>query len=252
MPRSRREFLAKGSLGLMGAAMTGKTAGAKQTPPTPGAPPAFGTSAPVGPAVSPATFAEGEKLMQVEMKPQELAQAAGNWQQSLASVYERRVGPRKLHLEETISPATVWNPTLPGTTSGPTRDAFTLPANPAPPLPTKDEDIAFAPVTSLSAWIKSRQLTSERLTNIYLKRLETFDPTLHCVITLTRDRALEQSPPVDIAARCTAFPGERKTSSTRQASAQPTAPSLTATASPQKTLPSPRASMKPVPSSSQN
>jgi Asp-tRNA(Asn)/Glu-tRNA(Gln) amidotransferase A subunit family amidase len=33
-------------------------------------------------------------------------------------------------------------------------------------------------------WIKSRQITSERLTNIYLKRLETFDPKLHCVITL--------------------------------------------------------------------
>jgi hypothetical protein len=74
--------------------------------------------------VTPQTFAEAEKLVQVEMTPKDLAQAAGNWQQSLASVYERRVGPRKLHIEESVAPATVWNPTLPGTTSGPARDEF--------------------------------------------------------------------------------------------------------------------------------
>jgi len=197
MPRSRREFLAKGSLGLMGVAMTANTAGAKQTPPTPGAPPAFGTNAPVGPAVSVETFAEAEKLMQVEMTPKDLAQAAGNWQQSMASVYERRVGPRKLVLDETIAPATVWNPTLPGRTSGPAKDDFTIRASDVRSLPARDEDIAFAPVTLLSAWIKSRQITSERLTNIYLKRLETFDPKLRCVITLTREHALQQARAAD-------------------------------------------------------
>jgi Asp-tRNA(Asn)/Glu-tRNA(Gln) amidotransferase A subunit family amidase len=197
MPRSRREFLAKSSLGLMGAAMTARTAGAKQTPTTPGAPPAFGTSAPVGPAVSAETLVEAEKLMQVEMTAKELAQAAGNWQQSMASVYERRVGPRKLHIEETIAPATVWNPTLPGKTSGPAKDDFSIRSTSVPSLPAKDEDIAFAPVTLLSEWIKSRQITSERLTNIYLKRLETFDAKLHCVITLTRDHALEQARAAD-------------------------------------------------------
>jgi Asp-tRNA(Asn)/Glu-tRNA(Gln) amidotransferase A subunit family amidase len=197
MPRSRREFLAKGSLGLMGVAMSAKPAPAKQTPETPGAPPAFGTSPPVGPAVTPQTFAEAEKLVQVEMTPKDLAQAAGNWQQSLASVYERRVGPRKLHIEESVAPATVWNPTLPGTTSGPARDEFLIRSYPAPGLPAKDEDIAFAPVSLLSAWIELRQITSERLTNIYLKRLDTFDPKLHCVITLTREHALAQARAAD-------------------------------------------------------
>jgi Asp-tRNA(Asn)/Glu-tRNA(Gln) amidotransferase A subunit family amidase len=177
--------------------MSAKPAPAKQTPETPGAPPAFGTSPPVGPTVTPQTFAEAEKLVQVEMTPKDLAQAAGNWQQSLASVYERRVGPRKLHIEESVAPATVWNPTLPGTTSGPARDEFLIRSYPAPGLPAKDEDIAFAPVSLLSAWIELRQITSERLTNIYLKRLETFDPKLHCVITLTREHALAQARAAD-------------------------------------------------------
>ena len=167
------------------------------TPPTPGAPPAFGTSPPAGPAVSAATFAEAEKLMQVEMTPHDLAQAAANWQQSLASVYERRVGPRKLHIEETIAPATVWNPTLPGSASRPAEDEFSIPSYRVPDLPANDGDIAFAPVSLLSEWIKLRHITSQRLTEIYLKRLETFDPKLRCVITLTRDHALNQARAAD-------------------------------------------------------
>ncbi|GAC1417761.1 MAG: amidase [Acidobacteriaceae bacterium] len=197
MPRSRREFLAKGSLGLMGVAMTAERAGAKQTPVTPGAPPAFGTATPVGPPVSEATFVEAEKLVQVPLSAKDRAQAAGNWQQSMASVYERRVGPRKLLIEETVAPATVWNPTLPGVTTGPSSDAFVLRPSPVRPLPASEEDIAFAPVSELSGWIRTRQLTSERLTTIYLKRLERFDSTLHCVITLTRDHALKQAREAD-------------------------------------------------------
>jgi len=194
MPRSRREFLTDSSLGLMAVAISAST-GCSTRPP--GAPPAFGTSPPVGPAVSPETFAEAEKLIQVEMTAKDRAQAAGNWQQSLASVYERRVGPRKLLLEESIAPATVWNPMLPGSTNGPAKDMFSAHAAHAPALPASEDDIAFAPVTFLSQWIKSRQITSERLTSIYLQRLEAFDPKLHCVITLTREHALEQARAAD-------------------------------------------------------
>jgi Asp-tRNA(Asn)/Glu-tRNA(Gln) amidotransferase A subunit family amidase len=61
------------------------------------------------------------------------------------------------------------------------------------PLPTNDADIAFSPVTQLSRWVESKKLSSERLTNIYLKRLEQFDPALRCVITLTKERAIAQA-----------------------------------------------------------
>jgi Asp-tRNA(Asn)/Glu-tRNA(Gln) amidotransferase A subunit family amidase len=53
--------------------------------------------------------------------------------------------------------------------------------------------VAYAPVTSLSRWIERRLLTSERLTTIYLRRIEQFDPKLRSVITLTRDLALTQA-----------------------------------------------------------
>ena len=91
----------------------------------------------------------------------------------------------------------MWNPTLPGTKSGPAKDEFSIRSYPVPSLPRQDEDIAFAPVTLLSQWIRSRQITSQRLTEIYLKRLETFGPKLHCVITLTREHALMQASAAD-------------------------------------------------------
>jgi Asp-tRNA(Asn)/Glu-tRNA(Gln) amidotransferase A subunit family amidase len=197
MARSRREFLAKGSMGLVGAAMATKAASGRQTPDTPGAPGAFGTAPATGPEVSAETFREAEKLVQVEMTPKDLAEAAGNWRQSMAAVYERRVGPRKLAIPEDVAPATVWRAALPGESHGPAEDVFVRSAPTDAPLPKSDEDIAFAPVTHLSRWIETKQITSVRLTEIYLERLEKYTKELHCVITLTREHALEQARKAD-------------------------------------------------------
>ena len=63
---------------------------------------------------------------------------------------------------------------------------------------TRDEEIAFAPVTQAVAnGSASRKITSERLTKIYLERLKRFDPKLNCVITLCEEHALEQARAAD-------------------------------------------------------
>jgi len=79
--------------------------GASAAPPAPppGQPPAFGTGPVVGPVITPATIAEAEKLVQVTYTANERAQAAANWRVSLAPVYERRTGPKKLALEPTLA-----------------------------------------------------------------------------------------------------------------------------------------------------
>jgi Asp-tRNA(Asn)/Glu-tRNA(Gln) amidotransferase A subunit family amidase len=64
-------------------------------------------------------------------------------------------------------------------------------------LPASEVDIAFAPVVFLGEWIRRRQLTSERLTRIYLERLKRFNPKLNCVITLCEEHALEQARAAD-------------------------------------------------------
>src|SRR5215470_17596235 len=190
---TRRQFLLCAPLSVLvtTAACRNETppTDSQATPTTAGAPPTFGTGSGAGPAVTPATFAEAEKLMQVTMTPEERQQAAETWRTSLAQYLERRTGPRNVALAETEPPATLWNPMLPGVAPGPARDRFRRSASGGAPLPAKDEDIAFAPVTDLSRWIESKQLTSERLTNIYLSRIERLDSKIRSVITVTKDRA---------------------------------------------------------------
>ena len=205
MPNSRRQFLAKSSLAslsFMAAAAAPPSIAEQapetpQQPATPGAPPAFGTAPPVGPEVSVGTFAEAEMLVQFEMSPAERAEAALNWREQMAPLYERRTGPRKVALEPTVAPATQWNPTHIGIRPAEGPNRFVRSAGHDAPLPSNDADIAYASVAQLSRWIESRKLTSERLTGIYLDRLERFDVQLHCVITLTRDHALEQARKAD-------------------------------------------------------
>jgi len=200
---TRRQFLIRAPLGVLVAATAlGRTSDVSsqtptQTPTTAGAPPTFGTGAGSGPEVSPETFAEAEKLMQVSMTPDQRLQAATTWRQSLAQYFERRTGPRKVTLADSDAPATLWNPMLPGIAATPVRDQFRRSKSDGAPLPTSDEAIAFAPVTQLSRWIESKKLTSERLTNIYLSRIQRFDGKLRAIITVTKDHALARAKQAD-------------------------------------------------------
>ena len=198
MPKSRREFLTQTTLSLLGATVATTSLAQNGSPNMPpGAPTTFGAAPPVGPEVSASTFAEAEKLVQIELTPADRAQAAGNWRTSMAPYYERRVGPRKVSIEVTTAPWSRWDSTLPGMTSGPSRNEFLRSHVDPGVLPSSDEQIAFAPLTKLSRWIETRKLTSERLTNIYLARIERFNPKINCIITLTRDHALEQAKRAD-------------------------------------------------------
>ena len=111
----------------------------------------------------------------------------------MAPLLERRTGPRKVALDPSDRSRHGWNPALSGVSTGPSHDAFVRSASEAISLPADDRDIAFAPVSRLSRWIEQKTLTSERLTNIYLKRIQQFDPKLRCIITLTKDAALAQA-----------------------------------------------------------
>jgi Asp-tRNA(Asn)/Glu-tRNA(Gln) amidotransferase A subunit family amidase len=197
MSKSRRQFLTQASLGLLAAATAYRGFAQQGSDLPPGAPPAFGAGPAVGPEVSPSTFAEAEKLVQVQLTAPEQSMAASSWRQTMAALYERRTGPRKVALESTLAPASRWNPILPGLKTRPERDRFIRSKADPGALPARDEDIAFASLSQLSRWVEQRKLTSDRLTRIYLKRIEEFDPKLHCVITLTRELALAQAKKAD-------------------------------------------------------
>src|SRR6185369_1210647 len=221
---TRRQFLLRAPLGFLVAATACRnespTSNSQSTPTTAGAPPTWGTGAGAGPPVSTATFAEAEKLMQVTMTDAERQQAADSWRALLAPYLERRTGPRKVAIADTDAPAMLWNPALAGNSafagnpalagnpmsagvtaasvmSSPAADKFVRSKADGAPLPSSDDAIAFAPVTQLSRWIEARQLTSERLTNIYLSRIERLDPKIRSIITLTKDHALARAKSAD-------------------------------------------------------
>lgn len=198
MPDSRRQFLAKTSLGLLGAAVSLDAEAQEPSQLPPGAPSAFGTGPAVGPEVSITTFAEAEKLARVQFNPAERTQAANSWRVDMAALLERRTGPRNVALEPTLAPFSRYDSVLPGQHAAAQRDRFVRTNSDPGPLPSNDADIAYAPVTKLSRWLEQRKLTSERLTHIYLTRIEQFDSKLRCVITLTRDLALAQAKKADV------------------------------------------------------
>ena len=205
---TRRQFLLQAPVGLLGvvAACRGdeqkpgsssSTSATSATATTPGAPPAFNTGAAVGPEVSVATFTEAEKLVQVTNSDAAKSMMVGSWRTAMAPLLERRVGPRKILPADNVSPALHWDPwTIAGTTM-PAADRFVRSATDPGPLPSSDAEIAFAPVTNLSRWIETKKLTSTRLTNIYLDRIQKYDPKLRCIITLTRDTALAEAKQAD-------------------------------------------------------
>src|SRR5215469_1974629 len=213
MRKTRRVFLAETTMraaaGVMGLRVA-PTAEVEIAPDTPcdlrqdpseqqpaGAPPAFGTGPGTGPVPTATTFAEAEKLVQVQLSEAECAQAAKSWRGSMSQLYERRTGPRKVELGPTAAPFSRTVSVLPGEKVNVTRNRFVRSESDLGPLPDKEEDIAFAPVTKLSRWVEQKRLSSERLTQIYLKRIGQYDPKLRCVITLTEQLALEQARKAD-------------------------------------------------------
>jgi Asp-tRNA(Asn)/Glu-tRNA(Gln) amidotransferase A subunit family amidase len=207
---SRRRFLLQAPIALVGVVAACRVEDRSPAPngappssappagtPPPGAPPTFGAAPLVGPEVSASTLAEAEKLVQVELSRADREMAAKSWRASMAALYERRTGPRKVALEPELAPATRWIPL--GTTerAGAVHERFARSGSDPGPLPSSDAEIAFAPLTRLSRWIETKKLTSQRLTTIYLDRLARFDPKLHCVITLTRDSAMAQAKKAD-------------------------------------------------------
>lgn len=63
--------------------------------------------------------------------------------------------------------------------------------------PGSKEDVAFAPLTVQSEWLRRKTISSTELTTLYLERIERLDPKLHAVITLTPERARKAAAAAD-------------------------------------------------------
>lgn len=107
---------------------------------------------------------------------------------------------RKLTLLNAVSPALVFNPVPAGAKLDTVRKKAKLSALPKVGVEVNAsalEALAFLSVRELGELLRKRKVTSTQLTQMYLARLKRLNSQLHCVITLTEERALKQASEVD-------------------------------------------------------
>ncbi len=144
---------------------------------------------PQPPAPTPALLHAAEELIALDFTNAERALM-------LENVAEHRAQYEQLHqvaIENSVPPAFTFNPRLPGQTYETERRPIQISAVEVPPLPDDLEKVAFWPVTHLAHLIKTRQVSSVALTEMYLRRLKRYDPILKCVVTFTEDLAMAQA-----------------------------------------------------------
>ena len=141
--------------------------------------------------ITEADIEAAERLMGIAYTARERAQMVGNLDGQLASAIARR----GVEMPNTVPMALRFDPRLPGFEM-PTADGVTGTA-PATPLPESDEDIAFASLAEMGGWIASGAITSRRLTEIYLDRIERLNPHLFCYAMVTPDLALAEADAMD-------------------------------------------------------
>ncbi len=107
---------------------------------------------------------------------------------------------RAIDQPNSLQPATTFDPRLPGVSyemqhNGPD----VVPETDPGPVPSREADIAFSPAWKQSKWLRAGQISSERLTRIYLDRIERFGGELECFATVTAELAIEQARAADAA-----------------------------------------------------
>ncbi len=118
----------------------------------------------------------------------------------LESVNDRLDEYQELHelkIPNDISPPFHFNPLVPGMQVDRSVSPFRMSALPKIERPSNLEDAAFWTVRELSELVRSRQVTSVELTEMYLSRLERYNSLLNCVVTLTDELAMAQAREAD-------------------------------------------------------
>lgn len=145
------------------------------------------------PSISADMVRSAQKLIGLSFTDEEI-------QATLPSM-QRRVSEyaslRAVSLPNSLPPALLFDPRVAAPSSNVSTQSvprrYAPPSNGEVELPANLEDVAFYTVAQLAQLIRTRQLTSAQLTEMYIERIRRYAPKLECVITLMEDRALHQA-----------------------------------------------------------
>jgi len=148
-------------------------------------------------------ISEASEIMGLEFTRSEIDSMRGDLNELLGN-YESL---RKIDLPNSVAPSYSFSAILPGMSFEDKQSNFTYKRPKGVTRPQILEDVAFWTVTQLAELIRTRQVTSVELTEMYLNRLKKYGPTLQCVITLTEDLAMEQARKADSEIRSGNYKG---------------------------------------------
>ncbi len=145
------------------------------------------------PKITPDHIAAAQTLLNIDFTPEQHAQMLKVLNDRLGQYAAIRVNA----LDNSLPMALHFNVNAADPDPAPVPRAY--PLSPQPPVtrPADLEDAAFYPVTQLAELIRTRQVSSLELTEMYLTRLRRYDPVLQCVAAFTDDLAIEQAKRAD-------------------------------------------------------
>jgi Asp-tRNA(Asn)/Glu-tRNA(Gln) amidotransferase A subunit family amidase len=147
-----------------------------------------------GADITAATVACAEEIAGLSFDDEQRAAIA----QGLRSQQNAITALRRIEIPNSVSPAILFNPLPAGMTLRPrTATAMIRSAPTLRSAPSSEEELAFLPVSELSELVRRREVSSLRLTEMYIARLKRYDPILKCVVNLTEERALAQARAAD-------------------------------------------------------
>ena len=146
-----------------------------------------------GAPISAETIACAEEISGLSLTPEQRELLVEDLQEHLED-YEAL---RALELPNSIPSALSFDPRMSGTMppSG-NRGVSWMPSEVA--RPQSDQDLAFMSVAELSWLLRTRNITSVELTELYISRLKRYDGVLKSVVTLTEDHAFQQAARADV------------------------------------------------------
>ncbi len=145
------------------------------------------------PAISPDEIAAAETLLGLTFSPAQREQML----EILNGRREQYDGIRAAELDNSVPLSLNFSVKASDPVPSAVPRSYAMSAQPPVTRPADLEDAAFLPVTQLAELIRSRQVTSLELTDMYLKRLKRYDPVLECVAAYTEDLAIAQAQRAD-------------------------------------------------------
>jgi len=142
-----------------------------------------------------AMITEAMKLSGIELTEDERKGMVDSANQNLKRYEEVRA----IHIPNDVSPPFHFSPVVPGMTVSRKALPFVLSPAPAVKRPARLEDAAFWPIRNLAELIRTRQVTSLELTEMYLARLHRYNGVLNNVVTFLDDYGRAEARRADAA-----------------------------------------------------